>query len=131
VSGDQVPAPQRVRVTSPRATARKPRVVPVTEEIDAQSVIGDVYMRSLMRAQLRLALAVMLVVGGLLGSLPLLLHLVPEAREWSPFGIPVLWAVLGVLVYPALLGAGWWYVRQAERTEANFVDLVGDPAEPR
>lgn len=131
MSDDPVPSPPRVRVTSPRATARRPRVVPVTEEIDAQSVIGDVYMRSLMRAQLRLALAVMLVVGGLLGSLPLLLHLAPSAREWSLFGIPVLWAVLGVLVYPALLSAGWWYVRQAERTEANFVDLVGDPGEPR
>ena len=131
MSDDQFPSPQRVRVTSPRATARRPRVVPVTEEIDAQSVIGDVYIRSLVRAQLRLALAVMLVVCGLLGSLPLLLHLVPEAREWSLFSIPVLWAVLGVLVYPALLSAGWWYVRQAERTEANFVDLVGDPAEPR
>jgi len=123
-------APQRVRITSPRATARRSRVVPVTAEIDAQSVIGDVYMRSLVRAQLRLALTVILVVGGGLGLLPMLLHLAPAARELDILGLPVLWLVLGVLVYPALLLAGWWYVRQAERTEAAFVDLVGEPGEP-
>lgn len=123
--------PQRVRVTSPRATARRSRLVRVTAEIDAQSVIGDVYMRSLVRAQLRLALTVIGVVGSALGSLPLLLTLAPAARQVELFGIPVLWLVLGVIVYPALLGAGWWYVRQAERTEAAFVDLVDDPAEQR
>lgn len=131
MSDDPTPPPQRVRVSSPRATARRPQVIPVTAEIDAQTVIGDVYMRSLMRSQLRLAMAVMLVVGGLLGSIPLVLHLAPGARELTLFGIPVLWVLLGVLVYPALLVAGWWYVRQAERTEADFVNLVGDPAEPR
>lgn len=125
---DDPATPQRVRVTSPRATARRPRVVPVTAEIDAQSVIGDVYMRSLMRTQLRLALTVILVVGGSLASLPLLLHLAPSAHELELFGVPAPWLVLGVLVYPWLLAAGWWYVRQAERTEADFVDLVHAPA---
>jgi hypothetical protein len=128
VNDDRAPA-QRVRVTSPRATAKRSRVVPVTAEIDAQTVIGDVYMRSLMRTQLRLALTVIAVVGGSLASLPLLMHLAPDAREWELLGIPALWLVLGVLVYPLLLAAGWWYVRQAERTEADFVDLVGEPPE--
>jgi hypothetical protein len=98
-------------------------VVPVTAEIDAQTVIGDVYMRSLMRTQLRLALTVIVVVGGSLASVPLLTHLAPAARTIEVLGIPALWLVLGVLVYPLLLAAGWWYVRQAERTEADFVDL--------
>lgn len=128
MNDDKVPG-QRVRVTSPRATARRSQVVPVTAEIDAQTVIGDVYMRSLMRTQLRLALTVIVVVGGSLASLPLLMHLAPAARDVELLGIPVLWLVLGVLVYPVLLAAGWWYVRQAERTEADFVDLVGEPSE--
>jgi hypothetical protein len=29
-----------------------------------------------------------------------------------------------VLVYPVLLGLGWFYVRYAERNEAGFVRLV-------
>ena len=128
MNDDKAPA-QRVRVTSPRATARRSRVVPVTAEIDAQTVIGDVYMRSLMRTQLRLALTVIVVVGGSLASVPLLTHLAPAARTIEVLGIPALWLVLGVLVYPLLLAAGWWYVRQAERTEADFVDLVGEPSE--
>lgn len=125
------PVPERVRVTSPRATARRSQVVPVTAEIDAQSVIGDVYMRSLVRTQLRLALIVILVVGGALGAIPALLHLAPALRSVELAGIPLPWLVLGVLVYPALLLIGWWYVHQSERVEAQFTDLVGEPVERR
>jgi hypothetical protein len=32
--------------------------------------------------------------------------------------------VLGIGVYPCLLAGGWWYVRQAERNEREFVELV-------
>jgi hypothetical protein len=128
---DDPEVPARVRVSSPRATARRSRVVPVTAEIDAQSVLGDVYMRSLVRTQLRLALTVLVLVGGSLGSVPLLLHLAPGLRTVELAGIPLPWLVLGVLVYPALLLAGWWYVHQSERAEADFSDLVGTPPAPR
>jgi hypothetical protein len=37
------------------------------------------------------------------------------------------WLLLGVLVYPAMLGLGWFYVRQAERNEHDFTDLVDRP----
>ena len=37
-----------------------------------------------------------------------------------------LWLLLGVLVYPFLLGLGWWHTRTAERVEQNFADHVQD-----
>ena len=39
-------------------------------------------------------------------------------------GLPLPWLLLGVLVYPALVVGAWLYIRQAERNEAEFSDLV-------
>jgi hypothetical protein len=118
--------PNRVRITSPRTTAGRPRRVVVTEEIDAQTALGEVYLRSLMRSQLRLAVGVLGLVGVTLGGLPLLFATTPESRRWDLLGIPFPWLALGVFVYPALIGAGWWYVRQAERTETRFAELADE-----
>jgi hypothetical protein len=118
--------PERVRITSPRTTAGRPRRVVVTEEIDAQTAIGEVYLRSLMRSQLRLAVWVLGLLAVTLGGLPLLFAIVPDSRQWDLLGVPFPWLALGLLVYPALVGAGWWYVRQAERTDARFAELAGE-----
>ena len=68
----QKPA-QRVVVTSPRTRApRARRPYSGTREINEQSELGAVYMRTLIRAQRRLGLSVCLVVCGSLGVLPLL-----------------------------------------------------------
>lgn len=120
---DRTP-PKRVRVTSPRDSATRPRQVAVSREIDAQSEVGEVYMRSLIATQLRLALVVLGVVAVLIGGLPVLFALAPEVRQVEAFGISLPWLLLGGLVYPALVGLGWFYVRQAERTEREFSDLV-------
>jgi hypothetical protein len=98
----------------------------VQSEIDAQTRLGEIYMRSLMRTQLRLALGVTLLLVLTLGMLPLLFTFVPESRRLSVVGIPLPWLVLGFLVYPCLVGLGWFYVRHAERNERAFADLV-DP----
>ena len=34
--------------------------------------------------------------------------------------------VLGILVYPFLLGLGWWFTRTAERVEQDFADHIQD-----
>ena len=117
-------APQRVRVTSPRSTAARPRRVRVGHEIDDQTGVGEAYMRSLLRTQLRLALLVLGVVGVLVGGLPALFALVPQVREVDVLGLPLPWLLLGGLVYPALIGLGWFFVRHAERAERDFTDLV-------
>ena len=119
-----VSAPRRVRVTSPRTRAARSRQITITGEIDAQTKIGEVYMRSLMRTQLRLAVQVLGGIGVLLAGLPALFALVPELREVTVFGLALPWLLLGVLVHPVLVAAAWFYCRQAERTERDFADLV-------
>ena len=72
--------PQRVRVTSSRRSAAPMHARPVTRDLDEQTGLGDVYLAGLMRAQLRLSLAVLgLTIGGL-AALPVVLTLVPATR---------------------------------------------------
>lgn len=116
--------PRRVRVTSPRASAGRVGRVSVASEIDAQTRLGEVYMRSLMRSQLRLALGVMGLLVATVGMLPVLFLLVPASRTFEVVGVPLPWLLLGFVVYPCLVGLGWLYVRRAERNEKAFTDLV-------
>ena len=70
------PPPRRVRVVSPRSSAARAAAHrPVRREIDEQTIVGEVYMRSLVRLQLQLAIAkplapVALIVGLSQVSLP-------------------------------------------------------------
>ena len=118
------PSPKRVRVTSPHQGATRRRQVAVTHEIDAQTGVGEVFVRSLVATQVRLALLVLGAVAVLIGGLPALFWLVPGLREVQALGVPLPWLLLGGLVYPALVTLGWFYVRQAERVEREFSDLV-------
>lgn len=115
------PPPERVRVTGPpRRLAARPRA----REIDAQTRVGAIYMRSLLREQLRLALRILALLALSVGSLPLVFHLAPGLADVQLFGVPLAWLLLGVLVYPLLILLGWLYVRQAEANERDFADLV-------
>ena len=123
-SGPPPQPPRRVRVVSPRTGAARAGHRPVRREIDEQTIVGDVYMRSLVRLQLRLAVGVCLIFAVLLGGLPLVLALQPQLASVHLLGLPLPWLLLGVLVYPSLVVAAWFYVRQAERNERDFADLV-------
>src|SRR3954451_2085263 len=104
--------PRRVRVTSPRmAASRRGPARPATREIDEQTGLGEVYMRSLLRSQLRLALSVLAALGLLLGGVPLLFALGPSVADAHLLGLPLPWLLLGVLVYPMLWLAARYYVR--------------------
>lgn len=118
------PATRRVRVTGP--AARRPRRTSVASEIDAQTELGEIYMRSLMRTQLRLALGTVLVLASTVGALPLLFATVPWLRTTRLLGVPLPWLILGAGVYPFLLLLAWSYVRRAEANERSFDDMV-DP----
>lgn len=97
---------------------------PVARELDEQTGLGDVYLDGLMRAQLRLSVAILaLMVVGLAG-LPVVLTLVPSTRTLAVWGLPFPWLVLGVLVYPAAWFLARWYARQAERVEQDFAEVV-------
>lgn len=118
-------AARRVAVTSPRTSAvRRPPGRAALRALDEQDRVGEILVRSLVRAQLLLALRVLAVLVLLLGSLPLLFALVPRTRDAVVLGLPLPWLALGVLVYPALVVGGAAYLRLAERNERQFSELV-------
>jgi hypothetical protein len=111
----------RIRVTGP---TRRSTTATRTREIDAGTRVGAIYMRSLLREQLRLALRVLAVLFGAVGAIPLVFHLAPGLAGVHVLGVPLAWLLLGVLVYPFLLVLGWRYIRRAEDNERDFTDLV-------
>ncbi|GHD31758.1 hypothetical protein [Streptomyces galbus] len=124
----QDPAERRVVVTGPPRRTRtgsrgRPGYAPgqyrPRTEIDEQTTLGHTYVRSLMRSQLRAALAAFAVLVLLVGPLPLLFAALPDARRLQ-------WALLGFGLYAPLVLLARWYVRRAERNERDFVRLVED-----
>lgn len=121
---DEVP-PKRVVVTSPRTAAtRRPPGRAALQALDEQDRVGELLVRSLVRAQLLLALKLLTVLAVLIGGLPLMFALAPGTRDVVVLGLPLPWLVLGVLVYPALVLGGLVHLRLAERHERDFTDLV-------
>lgn len=118
------PPPERVRVTRTRRNAQSEHPRTVREEIAGESRLGATYVSSLMRAQLHLTLGVLAAGLLTLGALPLVYALVPPVRALSVLGVPIVWAVLGVVVYPVIVLVARWYTRASERLEAEFNDLV-------
>jgi hypothetical protein len=92
------------------------------EESDA----GQVFVRSLIRSQLRLALVVACGFLLILLAFPLLLGLVPGLADSTIAGLPFDWVLLGAGIYPVIGLSAWLYVRTAARNEARYRDLAGD-----
>ena len=97
---------------------------PVSRDLDEQTELGDVYLDGLMRAQLRLSVAVLALTVVGLAALPFTLTLVPATRTITVLGLPFPWLVLGIVVYPAAWFLARWYTRQAERIEQDFAEVV-------
>ncbi len=121
---DVDPRTGRVRITSPLTTASPHVRRTVQQEIDESTGIGEVYVRSLVRSQLRAALTVITTLMLTLGALPVVFWLLDDLRELAFLGVPLTWVVLAVAVYPGLFLLGWLYVRQADKSERDFVALV-------
>lgn len=129
-SGTSDPAgtghPQRVRVTAPRTAPASADSYPVSRELDEQTEVGELFIGSLIRSQLRLALV---VAGGfllILLGVPVLLAFVPVIADLTLFTVPAPWILLGAGVYPLVIVCGALYVRSAARNEKRFLDLVDD-----
>ena len=93
-------------------------------DLAEQTRVGELQLASIMRAQLRLALIVCSAIAIFVGGLPLAFAAVPELRSTRVLGLGLPWLVLGVLVYPLMVAAGWLYVRHAERADKTFAHLV-------
>ena len=115
---------RRVRVVSPRTRAVRTSGRRVSRDIGEQTVVGEVFMASLVRIQLQLALGVLLLMAVLIGGLPLLFLAEPGLADYSVLGLPLPWVLLGFVVHPVLVGGAYFYIRQAERNEHDFADLV-------
>lgn len=118
------PKPKRVVITGPRRDVRRAPRRSATDDIDQQTQLGAVYLRSLMRSQLRLGLATVALVVVPLAAMPLLFAVWPTLRVLQVGPLPLWWFVLGLLVYPAILAVAWWYARRANANEQQFADLV-------
>lgn len=92
------------------------------EESDA----GQVFVRSLIRSQLRLAVVVAAGFLLILVAFPLMLGLVPGLAESTIAGLPFDWVLLGAGIYPVIGLSAWLFIRTAARNEARYRDLVGD-----
>ncbi|RAX17452.1 hypothetical protein DC347_07455 [Pseudarthrobacter sp. AG30] len=120
----------RVRVTAPHASPGGPgRGGPrplESREAAQDTEVGQVFVRSLIRSQLRLALV---VAGGfllILAAFPLVLVAVPGLADTKIAGIPFDWLLLGLGIYPVIGLSAWLYVRSAARNEARYRDLAGE-----
>ena len=127
--GDEDPKPltERVRITNPLTTASPHLRRSVQQEIDESTAVGEVYMRSLIRSQLRLALVVLFTLMLSVGIMPIVFVTFDSVTTYRVAGIPLPWWILGLLVYPFLIALGWLYTRQADRAERDFAELVERP----
>jgi hypothetical protein len=122
--------PARVRVTAagparpaaPRAALDLGRRTPGAPTSD----IRGVYVRSLIRSQLRLGLV---FAGGFCAAAALFVAaivLVPGLDERFVAGVPVSWLLLGFGLYPLVVTVAVLYRRAAARNEARFRALAED-----
>jgi len=117
-------APKRVTVTSSRPVRRARNRPPSVAELHEQTELGGVLLSSLIRAQLGLAIGVLVSFGLLVAALPLAFALAPRLTRSVALGLPLPLLVLGVAIYPVVVLTGWFYVRHAERNEREFEELV-------
>jgi hypothetical protein len=103
---------------------RRAPIRPIAREIGEQTELGEVYLTALVRAQLRLAVTICTITAVVLGGLPVLFAVVPSTSRVHVVGIPLPWILLGLLVYPVMIGLGWRAVVLAERNESDFAELV-------
>jgi hypothetical protein len=108
-----------VKVTAPRTPGRRP----------APSSAGDpstVYVRSLVRSQLRAAVLAALAFALPLAAATVVLAFVPEVRIATVAGIPIGWLVLGVAVYPLVLLVAVGFLRVVDRNERHYRSLAAE-----
>lgn len=115
---------QRVRVTSSRRGAAAARRRPLATALAEQTDVGELYLRGLLREQLRLSLTGLAILAVILLGMPVLFALVPATRTVRLAGVPLPWLLMGVLIYPAMVGLAAWYDHHAHRLERRFADVV-------
>ena len=119
------PGSTRVRVvlSERKGVARPVRTI---KEVQEGTPVGELLRRDLIRSQLKVTLRFALLTALVLGTLPAVFALLPVVGRARMLGVGVPWVVLGLLMYPFLVGVAWRYTRVADRVEQNFADHVQD-----
>jgi hypothetical protein len=119
------PGSTRVRVvlSERKGVARPVRTI---KEVQEGTAVGELLRRDLIRSQLFVTARFALLTVLVLGTLPAVFALLPVVGQARMLGVGLPWVVLGVLMYPFLVGIAWRYVRVADRVEQNFADHVQD-----
>lgn len=118
--------------TAPNSTAANSaalnggRSAAASREAEEETDAGQLFVRSLIRSQLRLGLVVALGFLLIMLAFPLMLGLVPGLADSTIAGLPFDWVLLGAGIYPVIGLSAWLYVRTAARNEARYRDLAGD-----
>ncbi len=122
-NADKTKTGKRERVVLAQRCSRR-RVVRALAELEEQTGVGEEWVRQLMRAQLVLALRLMLLTVLLLGSIPLAFLLVPSLGTVDVLGLRLPWLLLGFAVYPLFVAVAWSYNRSADHTEQEFTEMI-------
>lgn len=88
------------------------------------SDIAGVYVRSLIRSQLRIAVVFAIGFASATALFVLAIALVPELDVTFVFGVPLSWLLLGAGVYPLAITVGALYLRAATRNESRYRSLT-------
>ena len=119
--GNRVPEPlPRKRVTAPR---RQVQAAPVRASDPGIPDASAVYIRTLMRAQLRLAITLVVAFLFTLAVCSVAIALVPALHVEMVFGVPWSWALQAYGMYPLVVIFAVIYVRAAGRNERRYRSL--------
>lgn len=115
--------PRRKRVVL--ADSRAPvTVLRTVVELEEQTSYGEELVSQFVRTQLRTSIRSWILTVLPLVCLPALFFWVPDLAEVAVAGVPLPWLLIGVVPFPLLFGAAYWYNSVAERHERDFVAMV-------
>ena len=107
--------------------SRPPRRLP-RDELAESTAYGGLFLRRLIRSQLSLSVAALVAFGGIVGSLPLALYLLPGLQDVELLGVPLPILIVAVPPFPLFIAIAALYARRAAALEEAFRDLVEPPS---
>ena len=98
------------------------------DELAEATAHGGLYLRRLIRAQVSLSAVALVAFGGIIGSLPLALWLLPGLQDVELLGVPLPIWIVAVPPFPLFIAIAALYARRAAALEEAFRDLVEPPS---
>jgi hypothetical protein len=100
------------------------RVVRTLAELEDQTGVGEVLVKQLVGAQVKLSLRLMGLTVLVLGAMPVMFWFMPSLGTTTILGLRLPWLLLGFATYPFFVAVAWSYNRGAERNEQDFAEMV-------